>query len=352
MNLKKHKIIIRNIYDMLCYCIEEFENMDYFDIDNEDISGTHDLLAALLISAFEHLNKYGYIRRYVEKEIITDKPYGDIDIQESMELGTYGEGRLACRVNVLDINNKYNQIIKAANNILIKTNNAITDKINKNLLTKLYMIDNQLYDVDSLDVTNKSIDSIKDVPEWYKPMFAVCKLIINDWLAFDEEGNCRLLELNDDNRVCHIFEKFARRYYRNKLINCEVTKPTLYGDRDNSENSGEGELFRRTLDILILNKAEHRTSIYDAKYAKDVNSKKNEYENQVMTQAMLYNNKYYHLGHTLAVSLLFAVDTATTVKYVTYLSQQNCRFYKSYVNLNQSFEGIKKDLDMIYDKVI
>ena len=233
MSKDEHKINWYNIYYMLCYCVDELAYFDDAYIDYEEINGTHDLLASLLCRAFELLYKNGYIKDYSQEQIVTNKPRGRINIPKSVSSGQLGRAKLVCNVSNIGIDTQLNRIIKASFSILIESNKLVADNIDRNLMAKLYRYREMLDNVSDVQISLKELYEITDIPEWYKPIFAICKLIWNDWITFDNEGNHRLLELNDRNRLWIIWQKYLFNLAKKELHEYQVYRPSFPGIRHN-----------------------------------------------------------------------------------------------------------------------
>ena len=335
---KAHKIEWKNIYYMICYCVDELKYFSEDLIQQEEIKGTHDLLAQLLINSFEILYRNGYIKRYRQETIVTDKPYGKIDIPESIRTGNYEQGKLVCIVDTMDINNKLNQIIKAAFTVLIESNNIIDDKISDKLLSKLYYFRDMLKGVDSIDITYKLISSKTDIPEWYKPIFAVCKMVLSDWLALDETGNTRLLELNDRERLCYIWEKFVRNFLAKELPKYySVSKPSYRMSAKKRANP----------DILIHCDNTDKVVVADCKW----------YDSGEQTNANMYQAVSY--GEIVSVEyatkevtsiLIYASNDSTQISDIRDKEDNKGRFIVEEwkVNVNQDIDLVKNDILSIF----
>lgn len=340
--MKKAKIDWKNIYYMLCYCVDELQYFNDGLIDQENITGTHDLLAQLLINSFDILCRNGYIKKYRRDTIVTDKPHGRIDIAESIKTGNYSQGKLVCSVDSMDKNNIINQIIKLSFRVLIETNNVIDDKISEELLTRLYYCIGMLKDVDNIDISYKLLDSNMKIPEWYKPIFAVCKMILNDWLALDENGNTRLLELNDRERLCYIWEKFVRNLITKELASgYNVSKPSYKISAKKRANP----------DILVYSKSKNKAVVADCKwyeYTESTNA--NMY--QAVTYGEIISDKYSDKEVTSL--LLYSSSNDTHLSDIRDKEDNKGRFVVEewQVNINQSFEDLKQDIIDIITKHI
>lgn len=337
---KLRNIEWKNIFYMICYCVEELEYFDDSDIDYEDIEGTHDLLAKLLVKSFEQVVKNGYLLRFVRNEIVTDRPHGNIDIVKSYKTGSYARGRLSCDVNEININIELNQIVKAAFNILIDINRRLDKKISDDLVQKLNYYRTFLRDVDNKSITKEMLDKInmKKVPKWYIPSVVVAKLILNEYIAIDEEENIRLLELNDHTRLCRIWEKFVRRYIRDTFSNkkYEVSRPVYTFMRK-----------QRIFDVCIINNETDKALIIDTKwYEYSKHSTQN--DDQINMYCMLLKQDKKHLDITGCI--LYGGDNET--KQLDYAGPTEEAYWAQAVeqfNVNDSFDNIKNNLfNLVY----
>lgn len=338
--MKHSKLVWQNIYYMLCYCVDELVYFNDAYIDYEELNGTHDLLAALLCNSFELLYKNGYIKEYNKEQIITGKPRGRVSIPKSIEKGSIGSAKLVCSVSNIGIDSELNRIIKASFSILIESNKLVDDKINKNLMAKLYRYREMLDNVSDIEISLRELYSITELPEWYRPIFTVCKLIWNDWIAFDSEGNHRLLELNDISRLCYIWQKyllhFSQKYF-NQLI---VSNPT-YIDGWKIDKNGNKQPRQRHLDLLINDKYNKKAVIADAKYYNSGDGDSVSNRDQVNTYCdIFYNN---HMDYKITGLLLIASDRYTG--HIGGKDGNNGIEINSYtININQDKDNMESDI--------
>lgn len=334
----------KNIYYMICYCVEELEYFDDSEIDYEKVTGTHDLLAQLLVNSFEKILINGYTNRYTGEEIITDKPYGIINIEKSYQTGEYGQGRLICEISKYNENNYENQIIKAAFNLLLDANEKLDSPISDDLNVKLNRYRNKLNNVDNIKMTKEKVDkiNIKQVERWYRPAIAVSKLIINDYIALDKDSETCLLHLNDQTRLCRIWEKFIRNYikveYEYKQSGIEVTRP-VYQFR------GKPRIF----DMLVTNNCNNRALIIDTKWYEQGNTSTRN-DDQINTYCTLLKRDKNYLNVTGC--LVYGYDEDSTL--VDYLEPDidDWALATHKININQDFDKIKSDISNMVDEYI
>ena len=137
---------------MISYCIDELAKFKDANINYEKVNCLNDLLAELLCKSFETLCKNGYLKEYRREQLVTNKPHGSLDIPKSVETGSLSRGNIVCKVNNLNIDNKLNQVIKAAFSILIDTNKTCSNKINSETVTRLNSYRAMLKDVSNIVV--------------------------------------------------------------------------------------------------------------------------------------------------------------------------------------------------------
>ena len=335
--MKHSKLVWQNIYYMLCYCVDELVYFNDAYIDYEELNGTHDLLAALLCNSFELLYKNGYIKEYNKEQIITGKPRGRVSIPKSIEKGSIGSAKLACNVSNIGIDTQLNRIIKASFSILIESNKLVDDKIDRNLMAKLYRYREMLDNVSDIQVSLKELYEITDIPEWYKPIFTVCKLIWNDWIAFDKEGNHRLLELNDRSRLCYIWQKYLLKFCKREYSEYKVHNPVF----------GEGRHQWRT-DLIIEDKNDKFAVIADAKWYETSSMSTNN-----INQVNAYESKYIHkYPEYSTVGLVVYASSDKTTIFEPEMMDNGKTVTEVLININQDKELLENDIKNIINKYL
>ena len=340
MSKNEHRIKWSNIYYMLCYCVEELSYFKDAYIDDEEINGTNDLLATLLCRAFELLYKNGYIKDYNQEQVVTDKPRGRLNIPKSVSSGQLGRAKLVCNVSNIGIDTRLNRIIKSSFSVLIESDKANDDKMNINLKAKLYRYRGMLDNVSDVQVSLKELYEITEVPEWYKPIFAVCKLIWGDWIALDKEGDNRLFDLKDRNRLCYIWQKYLLHFSQKYFNQLTVSNPT-YIDGWKIDKNGSKQPRQRHLDLLINDKYNKKAVIADAKYYNSGDGDSVSNRDQVNTYCdIFYNN---HMDYKITGLLLIASDRCTG--HIGGKDGNNGIEINSYtININQDKDNMESDI--------
>ncbi|MBO5388176.1 MAG: hypothetical protein J6A59_08555 [Lachnospiraceae bacterium] len=327
----------RNIYYFLCYAVDELQYFVPKDINYENIQGTHDLLAELLCNSFEVVYSNGYLKEYRREEIVTDKPYGSIDIVKSTQTGNFGQGKLVCQVDTLDTNNELNQIVKSAFTVLIDSNKVVNDKINPKLMTKLINYRRVLDDVDNISITREILNKYRDIPEWYKPIIVVAKFILEEWLALDKTGTKRLLYLDDDNRLGWLWQKFLDRFYQKEMPEYKVDHPNL-------GRQGSRKLLP---DIVLVNTKSNKALVTDAKWYETL---ENISSNANFNQIYVYTDKYFEQYKTVTTGILLYAQSESFMHDIEH--EENFDIISYEIGVNKDFELIKQELKDIANRFL
>lgn len=323
-NKLKQEINYKNIYYMITYCVDELKYFDDANIKYEELKGTHDLLATLLNNAFDIVYRDGYIKTYSKSEIITDKPRGRLNIPKSIISGAAGKGRINCEVYSLDTNNKLNQIMKAAFTVLINSNSIIDDKISEELLIGLYHRRELLGQITDIEITYELWLNLSNIPEQYKSVIAVAKLILNEWIAKDEDGNFRVLELSDKKRLCYIWEKYLRTFITNNYPKYRVSKQCM------KETTGDN----REPDIIIKDTHNKRLLILDAKWYNRQESTKSGRDKLLGDCTVSQNKENPGYGLDVTGLCVYAADKKSCIEKTGIINTNGVVYSSAFISVN------------------
>ena len=242
----------KNIFYFLCYAIEDLKYLNVSNTDIENVYCTNDLLAVLLTKSFDIAYKNGMMTKTKRTEIVTDKVRGKINITKSIQTGAYARGKMVCEINIRDIDDELNRIIKASMNVLLSCDKISDNKINKKNKLGINRRLTLLSNVSNTRVDMSNFNKLHNIPEWYKPVINVCKLIIQDFIAKDNGGR-RLLCIDDSHRLCYIYQHFLLNFLKKELKDCKVQALSFKN----------GKLIT---DVCIENIRTNRALILDAKW--------------------------------------------------------------------------------------
>ena len=342
-------IVWRNIYYMLCYSVKYLSELNLTESDLDDTAGTLDLFSKLLIKSHEYSLKFGSLNDYNNYTSVGNMPNGKLNPYKSVVSGVLGQGKLCYTERKLDINTRYNKIIKCAYKLLIKADTKSNNKLSADTRKTLYSLYNNLSSVSDLDKTD--IDEICNnkidyglLQIWNKPVISASIMIISNNLYIDSSGKQLILGFDDYAKLNHIFENFVRNYLADEF------RKTKYGviSRPVYPVDGGGSL---RLDILA--QRDKKYLVIDTKWY-DKSDSNIHNENQV----------YRYIGETLAKHpefdsdssisgmLLFAKTRKSGIeprKTSTMMQSLTVPIIYDFVDLDKDFEDIKKS---IYTKVV
>ena len=345
--MSRYKIKWKNIYYMLTYAIEGLKYMEPDDIQLETCETLDDLLAELMYKSMELLNKNRHLNDYNRVRMIKEKPRGNIMIEESYRTGAYAKGKLCCNYFELNINCIQNRIIKSTIINLLEYG-----KISVDSKRKLIDILDDMLNIDNLGITEIDFDDIDyyQLPDWYKPAIIVSKLILEELLGKDDEGNNRLYMLDERKRLSYIMETFVRRFYQTEYKKCITTKAEY-------EASGR----KNELDALLESKT--RALIIDTKWYESRGYRENRTSNerQMLDYIISFREHEVKEGDerkTLTGVILYG-RTDENQNVLTEVRTRSlgedygdCKIYEKTLDLDQEFDEIKQDLVDLADEFL
>lgn len=347
-------IFINNIWYMLAYSVDFINDLDTGDIDIEDTNGTNELLATLLCITYERLLNTELETDYHSIEMLSDKPYGKLNIIKSYKTGVISRGSLFCDINTEDINSIYNKVIKAAFNILLAYNKISRDKMREKTVNRIVNNLDTLRSIDDIEIYPELVDQIHGIPDRYAAVWIVIKMIVYMQIARDKDGKHCLLELNDSNKLSFIFEKFGLEYAKREYLNGLASKPT-YHVKDT-----HGKITRNNiLDMLLLNN--NNVSICDFKLydrASITDDTPNIREVHDYAISFFEEDKRRDKYNSIKCVLIYAYKSdADKPKFKSeethdIANNKKCTIYRRSVDLSKSFDEIKSQLNKIFDEML
>lgn len=257
--IKDKSIQIKNIYYMLTYAFQILRQTNYEEISSESFDNIGDLFAAILSKGLAQQLKQGLYREYITVEEDLSTLRGKIDIDSSIKLKMQRKQMLACEHDELSVNNRFNQIIKTTANLLIR-NASVSSRYKAELKKEMLFFS----EVDEIEVATIRWDTLKYQRnnQGYKMLLNVCYFVLEGLLHSDEKGNFKMASFLDEQRMCHLYEKFILEYYRyhyKGIISANSTQIKW--------NTDDGMIdFLPVMQSDIMLKCNGKTLIIDAKY--------------------------------------------------------------------------------------
>lgn len=257
------RIPIQNIYYLLCYAWNQFQEGALVNVEREDSPELADLLARVLINGVHHLQRRGLEQTYQAHEATLVGVRGRVDFANSARRMLLVHGQAHCRFDELTVNTLPNQIIKATLRRLYDTTELATV-----LKRQLYPLYRDLREVDNIRLTAAAFRRVQlhSNNRFYRFLLNVCELILNTWLPTEQAGGYRFHDfLRDEKRMGALFEAFLRNFYRQHLAaNITVSAPHIPWQATSITDSELALLPVMRTDIVLQSAS--RRLIIDAKY--------------------------------------------------------------------------------------
>ena len=202
-------IPIKNIYYMLSYAFQILNEQGYKNLATEDFDNAGDLCAAILIRGITYQLKRGLGREYISETDTISAIRGKIEITESIKNQSMIRSQMVCTYDEFSVDSPLNQIIKSTVLLLLKADIA---KFRKKELRKLmvYFDDVSVVDVRSI---NWAINYNRN-NQTYRLLITVCYLVVKGLLQSKSDGSVKMMDFLDEQRMCHLYEKFILGYYK------------------------------------------------------------------------------------------------------------------------------------------
>ncbi len=202
-------IPIKNIYYMLSYAFQILNEQGYKNLATEDFDNAGDLCAAILIRGITYQLKRGLGREYISETDTISAIRGKIEITESIKNQSMIRSQMVCTYDEFSVDSPLNQIIKSTVMLLLKGD---ISKSRKKELRKLmvYFDDVSAVDVRSI---NWAINYNRN-NQTYQLLITVCFLVVKGLLQSKSDGSVKMMDFLDEQRMCHLYEKFILGYYK------------------------------------------------------------------------------------------------------------------------------------------
>ena len=328
---------------MFTYAFKVLNEKKYKKLATEEFENTSELFAEILIIAISSQIKRGLERDYVNKSEELTTVRGRIDITKSMNSFIKNK-QLCCEYDEFTLNSLKNQIIKSSVYHLFRTK---LSKERKHKLKKLmfYFSDVDLIDLNHVNWRGLSYDKNNQT---YQMIISICYLAYNNLLQNQDNGNIKLMDFENGERMSKLYEKLIFEYYKREHPEIKAEASQIKWQLDDE--------FDTMLPIMqsdITLSDDNTILIIDAKYY-DSSIQENWDTPKVIShnlyQIFTYvKNKEYELkdvSHSVSGMLLYAGTDDEIQPDYTYNMSGNKISAKT-LNLNVDFNIIKEQLDNI-----
>ena len=333
-------IPVQNIYYMLSYAFQALQTQTYKNLATENFHNTAELCAAILDKGVSTQLKRGLGRDYVPKSESLSTLQGKLNISQSIKTQALLKKQMICTYDEFSTNTPFNQIIKSTILLLLKANITNTRKKSlRNLL--LFFSDVDLRFVNWNQRYNRSNQT-------YQLLIGICYLVYNGLLQTQTDGTTKIMDFFDEQRMCHLYEKFLLEYYKKEHPELTANASQIAWQLDDTEN----QMLPKMQTDIMLSKG-NNILIIDAKYYSHMTQQQygtNTLHSNNLYQIFTYvKNKEFELRnveHTVSGMLLYAQTNEDIIPHNTYQMSGNQITVRA-LNLNQNFSGIADELDAI-----
>ena len=194
---------------MLSYAFQVLNEQGYKQIATEEFENVAELCSAILIKGVTSQIKRGLGKEYVEQTDSLASLRGKINISASVKGQTLLNKRMICSYDEFSVNSYMNRILRTTMETLIKSN---ISKNRKKQIRKLLIYFAEVEPLERERI-NWKLQYNKN-NQTYQMLISVCYLILKGLLQTTTDGNTKLMDFLDEQRMCRLYEKFILEYYR------------------------------------------------------------------------------------------------------------------------------------------
>lgn len=251
-------IIVSNIYYMLTYAFQVLHQSNYDEVSTEPFDNIQDLFAAILSKGIAQQLKQGLHREYIEKKEDLSVMHGKLDFNGTIKNQVQNRKLLSCEYDELSENNIYNQIIKTTVMLLVK--DASVKDETKIALKKEMLFFSTVDEVDPFLIRWDLLRFNRN-NQSYRMILSICQFVIEGLLLTTDSGDVKLAQFLDEQRMCHLYEKFILEFYRKEMPELKANASKIEWQLDD----GISTLLPSMQSDIMLKYGE-KTLIIDAKY--------------------------------------------------------------------------------------
>lgn len=241
---------------MLTYAFSILKGQGFKKLSTEEFQNTADLMSAILSKAIAIQLKRGLEKKYIPKTEEISTLRGKIEIGESLRFQSSFRKSIVCSYEEFSVDNIMNRIIKSTMYLLLKSD---IPKKRKKELRKLLLFFNEVEVID-LNKVNWRFQYNRN-NQTYRMIISVCYLVVKGLLQTTSDGQMKLMDFLDEQRINRLYEKFILEYYKKHYSQLKPSASQIPWALD----GGEGDLLPIMQSDIQLQK-ENTILIIDAKY--------------------------------------------------------------------------------------
>lgn len=336
-------IPIQNIYYMLSYAFQVLNEQGYKNIATEQFNNVAELCAAILTKGISVQLKRGLGREYIEQTESLSSPRGRIEISESIKAQSMLKKQLICSYDDFSINSYMNRIIKTTLELLL---HADISKARKKEIRKLLVF---FGDVELLDIhtINWNVQYNRN-NQTYRMLISICYLVAKGLLQTNSDGTTRLMDFLDEQRMCHLYEKFILEYYRREFPKISASASQIPWAVDDGVRAMlpvmQSDIMLSYEDKVLIIDAKYYSHTTQAQYDTHTLHSNNLY--QIFTYVKNKDSELAEVPHVVSGMLLYARTEEAVQPNNTYQMSGNKISVKT-LDLNCDFSDVAAQLNRI-----
>lgn len=332
---------------MLSYAFKVLKQTNYEEVESESFDNIYDLFAEILVKGLRRQLKQGLYKEYISRSESIPTIRGKMILRDSIQHKLQRKQLMSCEYDELSEDNLFNQIIKAALVLLIKEPSVTKD--NKSRLKKVTLYFSEISLIDPKQINWKLLQFQRN-NQSYQMLLNICKFVIDGLLLTHETGSYKTPAFTDEN-MAMLFERFVLEYYKKHFPQLNP-KAAYINWNIKAEEDYHGLAFLPQMKTDIVLSTHNKTLIIDTKfYRENLNKYGNIHSGNLYQIYSYVKNKDAERTGYVSGMLLYAQTSNQQVLDYTYNMGNNLISIKS-IDLNQNFERIKEQLDVVGEQVI
>ena len=262
-------IPVENIYYLLCYAWNHFDEGDMAALASLETDSPVDLLAYALWQGVSRIFRRGLDKGYLEQEDILSALRGRIDVGYTIRRNLHKRGLALCRFDEFETDILLNRIIKSTIQLLLRMQGL--DKSIKEKLSGVYQRFPFLTDIE-LKPSVFSRLTLHRNNSHYRFTLNICELIVSYAIPDEKTGNFYFRDfLRDEVKMALLFQHFVFNFYSKEQQTFTVKSDSIKWLAEALSVEREGDL--SYLPGMITDISMHspdRSIIIDTKYYAEV----------------------------------------------------------------------------------
>ena len=216
-------ISIKNLFYLLLYAWDRFDEGQMASIDAEPDTDLLNLLAKVLERGVDHLLRRGLDRGYLSTVDDIAGVRGKLDISGTVKANLLTRGRTKCFFDEFTHDIRHNQILKASLGQLLCTE-SLDAKV-RECVRVAYMRLPAISEIKLSDRVFAGVQLHRNI-RYYGFLMDVCRILFDQLIPKEEEGTYSFRDIaRDEVAMRRLFEQFLYNFFRHEQQRFKVRRP-------------------------------------------------------------------------------------------------------------------------------